>query len=75
VEGCPQKIEIPKCFALYNEAKHGGDLEEQKAAYRALTVDHGAASSCIRCGKCQKICPQHIRIVEALRKVAELFEA
>lgn len=75
VEGCPQKIEIPKCFALYNEAKHGGDLEEQRAAYRALTLDHGAASSCIRCGKCQKICPQHIRIVEALRKVAELFEA
>ena len=75
VEGCPQGIEIPKCFALYNEAKHGGDPDEQKAAYRALTLDHGAASSCVRCGKCQKICPQHIRIVEALRKVAELFEA
>ena len=74
VEGCPQKIEIPKCFALYNAAKHGGDLEEQRAEYRRLTLDHGAASSCIRCGKCQKICPQHIRIVEALRKVAELFE-
>lgn len=75
VEGCPQKIEIPKYFALYNEAKHGGSLEEAKATYRALTKDHGKASDCIRCGKCQKICPQHIRIVEALRKVAELFEA
>ncbi|MBR2020367.1 MAG: 4Fe-4S dicluster domain-containing protein, partial [Clostridia bacterium] len=75
VEGCPQKIEIPSCFALYNKAKHeDGKADEAKAEYQALIADHGAASTCIRCRKCEKICPQHIRIAEALRKVAEAFE-
>jgi len=76
VEECPQKIEIPSCFALYNKAKHeDGKADEAKAEYQALIADHGAASTCIRCRKCEKICPQHIRIAEALRKVAEAFEA
>ena len=75
VEGCPQKIEISKYFSLYNAAKHGGDADTQKKKYLALSEEHGKASACIRCRKCEKICPQHIRIVEALRKVAEAFES
>ncbi|MCF0111010.1 MAG: 4Fe-4S binding protein, partial [Erysipelotrichaceae bacterium] len=29
---------------------------------------------CIRCGKCENICPQHLSIRELLRKVADEFE-
>ena len=76
VEGCPSGIEIPRYFALYNQAKHGeSDLLAAKEEYARLTKEHGKASDCVRCGKCQKTCPQHIRIVEALRHVAALFEA
>ena len=35
---------------------------------------HGKASECIRCGKCEKVCPQHLPIRELLQKVAAAFE-
>ena len=34
---------------------------------------HKKAVECIKCGKCEEVCPQHIEIREELVKVAELF--
>ena len=36
--------------------------------------EHGKASDCIRCGKCEKVCPQHLPIRELLKNVARTFE-
>ena len=36
--------------------------------------DHGKASACIRCGKCERVCPQHLPIRKLLKKVAATFE-
>lgn len=76
VEGCPKQIAIPEYFALYNAAmqERDGDHAEQRAAYAELTGDFGKASDCIRCRACEKSCPQRIRIVEALKNVAQVFE-
>lgn len=75
-EGCPKKIAIPKYFSLYNadkqEVKEKG-WTPQGEYYDRLTGIFGKASDCIACGKCQKICPHNLPIIEDLKKVAEYF--
>ena len=36
--------------------------------------DAKQAKNCIKCGKCEKECPQHLEIRELLKKTAEAFE-
>lgn len=35
---------------------------------------HGRASDCIRCGKCERVCPQHLPIRKPLGDVAAAFD-
>lgn len=76
-DGCPQKIAIPKYFSLYNadrqEAKDKG-WTPQGEYYDRLTQSFGKASECIACRQCEGVCPQHLPIVENLKKVADYFE-
>ena len=72
---CPKGIRIPDMFSSLNahEAFHNWNT----AYYynNVITGDgHGKASECIRCGKCEKVCPQHLLIRELLKKVAAAFE-
>ena len=32
------------------------------------------ASDCVKCGKCEKVCPQHLPIRKLLEDVAKEFE-
>jgi len=77
VDGCPKKIAIPKYFSLYNtdlqEEKANG-AGSQKAAYEELTKNFGKASECVGCKQCEKVCPQHLHIVDGLKDVAGHFE-
>lgn len=76
VDGCPKKIEIPKYFELYNQVQQRPDKADQgeRAQYDEMIQTYGKASDCVECGQCQRICPQHIRIIDALAKVAQTFE-
>ena len=72
---CPKGIRIPDMFSSLNahEAFHNWNT-----AYYYENVltggGHGKASDCIRCGKCEKVCPQHLPIRELLQSVAKTFE-
>lgn len=72
---CPKGIRIPDLFAALNahEAFHNWNT-----AYYYNSVitgsGHGKASECIKCGKCEKVCPQHLPIRELLKDVARTFE-
>lgn len=73
VEGCPQKIPIPDGFEDYNMTVQFGINETNRGSYRRHTADGGSADVCIRCGKCEGQCPQHLPIRDLLVKVAETF--
>ncbi len=66
---CPQGIAIPKIFAIRNKMQLDGDRMGAQKAYKALGDTD--ASSCIGCGACAQICPQHIEIPEKLKKIHE----
>lgn len=73
VAGCPKGIPIPELFSVYNTKKRYRDWGSDYY-YGVAVAGRGRASDCIACGKCEKICPQHIPIRERLRDVKELFE-
>ncbi len=73
-EGCPQKIAIPDIFSALNLQLGNGQLDEAKKAYLEATAEGGHASDCIACGQCEGACPQHIAIIDCLKKAAETLE-
>ncbi len=73
VEGCPVKIPIPEYFKMYNSQCQYGDASRAKARFAEKKND-GQPSQCIECGQCEGHCPQHLPIIENMKKVAEMFE-
>ena len=72
---CPVGVDIPKCFELLNNSSMFNDIETPKSKYNAFVVSENAqASNCVKCGACEKKCPQHIRIREKLEEVVNTLE-
>ena len=71
---CPKKIQIPELFSCYNLKTTFHSWNTDYYYKNILTRDHGKASDCLKCGKCEKICPQHLSIRKLLEQVAGEFE-
>ena len=72
MDGCPSKIAIPYLFTCMNSKIMNQDYDPSD--YIKYTTGKGKASDCIKCGKCEIECPQHLEIRELLVKVAKEFE-
>lgn len=75
---CPMHIGISGTFTAMNYLTLYHDLPAAKHQEEWLVGGHGLkpANECIKCGKCEKACPQHIAIRDELVKAhAALYHA
>ncbi|MDE5562243.1 MAG: aldo/keto reductase [Clostridiales bacterium] len=74
IDGCPKKISIPDLFVCMNTKNIYHDWNTNYYYDEVHTKNKGRASDCIKCGKCEKACPQHLPIRDLLKNVANEFE-
>ncbi|TGE33119.1 aldo/keto reductase [Desulfosporosinus sp. Sb-LF] len=68
---CPMGVNIPSCFAMYNNHHMFGKEE----AYNVWLTPQQKASNCEECGKCETHCPQGIQIPQELKNVKAVLES
>ena len=62
---CPQGLDIPELLKLYNEHSFTGGGFIAPMALMAIPADK-QPSACVSCRSCEAVCPQQIKISEAL---------
>ena len=73
-EDCPQGIDIPRIFRIYNGYRTYGNPETARAQYVGAVREKGRASDCLQCGSCEAHCPQQLPIIEYLQQAAAALE-
>ena len=73
-DGCPRHIAIPDLFATMNTKQLYHDWNADYYYNVVYTAPGRKASDCLKCGKCEKACPQHLPIRKLLEDVAKEFE-
>lgn len=70
---CPMEIGISGSFTAMNMLTLYSDLGAAKHQEDWLVGGHGRkkAAECVKCGKCEEVCPQHILIRDELVNVAK----
>lgn len=66
---CPNGVDIPGNFRLYNETIMFEDWEGGRRTYKWFESQKSAASFCVECGECLSKCPQKLDIPNLLKKV------
>ena len=69
---CPFGVDIPGVFKAYNTFAIGRNKGQLRAQIEALGEGHGP-EMCQACGKCMKLCPQHIQIPDRMKEIAALL--
>jgi len=72
---CPNGVNIPANFEIYNEAFLHEDIPGSRFKYQIFITDAARASVCVACHDCEDHCPQKIPISEWMPKVHALLGA
>ena len=66
---CPKGVAIPRNFRTFNEFNMFDKLAEFPRRYQDFVHDSAEAGRCVKCGACEKQCPQHLPIRDWLQTV------
>lgn len=66
---CPRGIDIPAAFRCYNRmyAEEKGSGRHEYLQVTAFQKEMNLPGACVKCGKCESHCPQHIEIRKELK--------
>lgn len=67
---CPKGIDIPAAFRCYNRmyAEQKGSGRHEYLQVTAFQKEMSLPETCVKCGKCESHCPQHIKIRKELKR-------
>jgi predicted aldo/keto reductase-like oxidoreductase len=71
---CPNQVNIPRIFELYNQASMYNILPQSRKQYERMPMET-RADMCLDCGECLEKCPQHIEISNWMPVVHEALAA
>ena len=66
---CPAGVDIPRCFGIWNQYHIYENVNEARWNWKNGINEANKASNCVKCGKCEQACPQHITIREDLARL------
>lgn len=69
---CPQGIDIPRNFRLYNYAKVYGLIDWARENYASMNPKK-RADACVSCGECEPKCPNKLPVIDHLKDVNDLL--
>jgi predicted aldo/keto reductase-like oxidoreductase len=75
---CPQDIPIPNYMQCYNEKALFGKSDKEMADQMKFHHEWGLlannkvnSKACIECNECEKVCTQHLNIIDRLGEISE----
>jgi predicted aldo/keto reductase-like oxidoreductase len=70
---CPNGVEIPQIFQIYNDAMMYNNMQMGRFRYQMTDIlkEEQRGDQCIECGQCLEACPQSISIPDWLKKAHE----
>ncbi len=73
---CPKGVDIPMCFSAYNTSFSDSLFSGMREYMMCTTLRkvRSNAGLCVKCGRCEQHCPQHIPIRDMLDKVKRRME-
>jgi len=72
---CPAGVNIPGTFGCWNRYHMYQNYNVVKHHWENDLGDAGQAKNCVKCGKCEQVCPQHLHIREDLERAQADLDA